>query len=81
MQQVMVTHKDWDDFQSVAREYGHEFVYVEVDKGYTTILNDADVVADILWAIGVVDQGADVEIAGSEKDWSYMQGVLLHETT
>ncbi len=47
MQQAMIDHEDWKDFQSVAMEYGHDFVYLEVEQGYM-ILNDADVVKDIL---------------------------------
>ena len=63
----MVTHNDWADFKSVADEYGHDFAYVEVEQGYV-ILNDSDLAGDILWAIGVMGQGGDLEIAQSENE-------------
>ena len=63
--QVMITREDWDDFRAVAREYGLDFVYVEVDEVYM-ILNDIDIAGDILWAFVIINRSEDTRIAKNE---------------
>ncbi len=45
--------------------------------GATSALNDTDVADDILWAVGAMNQSADIEITESKTDWPCMQSVLF----
>lgn len=51
---ILIEFNDFDDFQSVAKEYGIAFQYCYTDEGIVA-MGGVGVAADILWAINVLD--------------------------
>lgn len=51
---IIVESDEWEDFQSIARSYGIEFLADRTDEGYV-ILSDTDIAEDILWSISLLD--------------------------